>query len=221
MTSDNAVFSSRVSGVARLLRGWTVAVFAVLLAAGGHQAAHSIMHGAADTIPFELLGFSAAITAPIAVGLAGRRISKWSTATTTVVAQIVFHALYSLPYTGAPTVQDAHAHHDLAVLTDSHAGHTMSVAGAEMVHAAATADIVMVAAHIFAAVFTTAVIVRGEQCLVTLVGWLLLAPTRLVLATQPVSIARPKRVPSLSWSWLPRPVDISQARSTRGPPVFV
>ncbi|NLZ97969.1 MAG: hypothetical protein GX920_03995, partial [Micrococcus sp.] len=81
MTSDNAVFSSRVSGVARLLRGWAVAVFAVMLAAGGHQAAHSMMHGAADGIPLELLGFSMAITAPIAVGLAGKRLSRWSTAT--------------------------------------------------------------------------------------------------------------------------------------------
>lgn len=224
MSSDNAVLSSRVSGVARLLRGWAVAVFAVILAAGGHQAAHSMMHGAADTIPLELLGFSVALTAPIAVGLAGKRLSKWSTATTTVVAQLVFHALYSLPYSGVPSVRDPHGHHhghyEPAPITESHATHAMHASGAESLHASAAVDAVMVIAHIFAAVFTTTVIVHGERCLFTLVGWLLLAPTRFVLATQPVSIVRPKLVQGISRVWIPRPVDASQARSTRGPPVF-
>lgn len=219
MTSDNAVFSSRVSGVARLLRGWAVAVFAVMLAAGGHQAAHSMMHGAPDVIPLELLGFSMAITAPIAVGLAGKRLSKWSTATTTVIAQIVFHALYSLPYTGAPAVHDAHGHHHLAPVTQGHTAPAMPAAGAETLHASTTADVVMVVAHIFAAVFTTAVIVHGERCLFVLVGWLLLAPTRFVLAAQPVGIVRPKRVIGISRVWIPRPVDVFRARWTRGPPV--
>ncbi|HIY85232.1 MAG TPA: hypothetical protein H9822_02135 [Candidatus Yaniella excrementavium] len=207
MTSDNAVCSSRVSGVARLLRGWVVAIVAVLLAAGGHQIAHSMMHGTADMLPFELLGFAAAITAPIAVGLVGKRHSTRSTAITTVVAQLVFHALYALPYTGVPSVHDVHAHHESAGL-------------AVTTHASATADMVMVAAHIFAAVFTTAVIVHGERCIFALVGWVLLAPTRLVLATEPASIAHPKRVPSLAWVWTPQSVDVSQACSTRGPPVI-
>lgn len=219
MTSDNAVFSSRVSGVTRLLRGWAVAVFAVMFAAGGHQAAHSMMHGAADGIPLELLAFSVAITAPIAVGLAGKRLSKWSTATTTVIAQIVFHALYSLPYTGAPAAHDAHANHDLAAVTEGHTALAMSAAGAETLHASTTADVVMVIAHIFAAVFTTAVIVHGERCLFILVGWLLLAPTRFVLAAQPVSIVCPKRLIGISRVWIPRLLEVFRARWTRGPPL--
>lgn len=221
MSSDNAVLSSHISGVARLLRGWVVAVLAVMLAAGGHQAAHSILHGTADSIPLELLGFSAAMTAPIAVGLAGKRLSTWSTATTTVVAQFVFHALYSLPYTGMSSIQEAHAHHhDLVPVTEPHGAHAMHVSGAEAVQISGAADVVMIVAHFLAAVFTTAVIVHGERCLVTLVGWLLLAPTRFVLAAEPVSIVRPKLVQRIARVWIPRPIDVSQTRSTRGPPVF-
>lgn len=224
MPSDNAVLSSRVSGIARLARGWAVAVFAVMLAAGGHQAAHSVMHGAADTIPLELLGFSIAVTAPIAVGLAGKRLSKWSTAITTAIGQLVFHALYSLPYSGAVSVDDAHGHHhghhESAPVTASHAVPTMHTSGAEALQTSVAADAIMVFAHIVAAVFTTTVIVHGERCLFTLVGWLLLTPTRLVLAAQPVSVVRPKIVQSRSRVWIPRPVDASRARSTRGPPVF-
>src|SRR5690625_3614374 len=76
--SDNAVQKGHSAGIARFVRGWVVAMLAVILAAGGHQAAHSIMHGGAEPIPLELLVFSAALTAPIAVVLIGNRTSQWS-----------------------------------------------------------------------------------------------------------------------------------------------
>jgi len=217
MSSDNAVPSSRVSGFARLLRGWTVTVIAVMLAAGGHQAAHSIMHGATDTIPVELLGFSMAITAPIAVGLAGKRLATWSTVVVTVVGQVIFHALYSLPSSGVPSVYHANSHqHGLAPVTDAHPAHTMLTEAITSV----TASGVMFLAHIAAATLTTGVIVYGERCLMAIVGWLLLAPTRLVLAALPVSIMGPKVIQPISRIWLPSPIDASRACSTRGPPVY-
>src|SRR5690625_6925236 len=93
--SDNAVQKGHSAGIARFVRGWVVAMLAVILAAGGHQAAHSIVHGIAEPIPLELLAFSAALTAPIAVVLIGNRTSRWATAGTTIFGQLVFHGLYS------------------------------------------------------------------------------------------------------------------------------
>ncbi|GAA2039884.1 hypothetical protein GCM10009720_20540 [Yaniella flava] len=218
--SDIAVPNSRVSGVARLARGWVVAVLAVLFAAGGHQAAHSMMHGSVDAIPVELLVFSVAITAPIAVALAGKRISTWSTMSATVIGQFVFHGLYSLPYTGVPTVQDPHGHHHghLPGL-EEHTAHAVHSHGGAAIHSSAAADIAMLLAHIAAAVLTTGATVFGERCLVAIVGWLLLVPPRLVLATQPVSMPRPKTIQPVSRTWIPSPIDPSQTCSTRGPPV--
>lgn len=60
---------SRDSGAARLWLGWTVALLAILLAAGGRQAAHSVPHGVIETIPWELFGLAIALTALIAVAL--------------------------------------------------------------------------------------------------------------------------------------------------------
>lgn len=196
--SDNAVSPrSRDSGVARLWRGWVVAVLAVLLAAGGHQAAHSFMHGNAESIPWELLGFSAALTAPIAVALAGKRISVVSTGVTTIFGQLAFHTLYSL-------ASSSGASH--------HTGHA--------VQSTAAAGAVMLLAHFLAAVVTTFVIVHGERSLVAIVAWLLLVPVQLVLAASPISTARPKPVPTVGSRWIPHPMNVAQTRWTRGPPVL-
>src|SRR5690625_6788251 len=85
--SDTAVTHSRSTGITRLVRGWIAAIIAVILAAEGHQAVHSLVHGAADPIPVQLLGLSLAVTAPVAVALAGRGPSK-RTAATTIFGQI-------------------------------------------------------------------------------------------------------------------------------------
>jgi hypothetical protein len=196
--TDHAVLSrSRRSGVARLWRGWIVAVLAVLLAAGGHQIAHSIMHGTPDAIAVELLGFAAAVTAPIAVALAGRRIAVWSTGLTTVFGQVVFHFLYSLPYSGA--AQHAATHTGPGAPTDT---------------------LVMLVAHLLAAAITTWIIVYGERSLVRIVSWLMLVPVKLVLAAQLVSFRRPKSLLPVGRVWIPRPMNIAQTRWTRGPPAL-
>lgn len=189
--------SPRRSGAARLWRGWTVAVLAVLLAAGGHQAAHSISHGVTDVIPWELLGFAIALTAPIAVALAGLRIAVWSTGLTTVIGQLAFHTLYSLPQPSA--AHQSGMHHESAALA---------------------ADGLMLSAHLLAATLITWVVVYGERSLVTIVAWLLLAPVKLVLAALPDITARPKPVLPIGRVWIPHPMNIAQTRWTRGPPVL-
>lgn len=215
--SDNAVLSSRSSGVAGLLRGWTVAVLAVLLAAGGHQVAHSIMHGGTESIPLELLVFSAALIAPVAVVLTGKRRSNWSTAVTTICGQVAFHVLYSLPYSGVQggySVHNHHGHHQVALpaAPDAHAAHAMITTPAD--------DAVMLFAHVLAAAVTTLMIVHGERSLVAVVAWLTLAPTRFVLAVLPANLSRPKAVQPMIRVWIPRPMNVSQTRTTRGPPVL-
>src|SRR5699024_10316330 len=93
--SDTAVTHSRSTGITRLVRGWIAAIIAVILAAEGDQAAHSLVHGAADPIPVPRLDLSLPVTAPVAVALAGRGLSK-PPAATTIFGQIAFHLLYSM-----------------------------------------------------------------------------------------------------------------------------
>lgn len=214
--SDDAVLHRRSSGLARFLRGWIIAVLAVLLAAGGHQIAHSMMHGATETIPLPLLAFAAALTAPIAVALSGQRISTWSTAATTIFGQIVFHVLYSLPYTGVSQLPNGHDHH-------GHMAHLVAPETPAVQHAAhttAAADLVMIAAHLLAAALTVVVITHGEHTLTRLAHWLTLAPVRIVLATRPVILARPTSVAAEVRVWIPHPMNVTQTRTTRGPPVL-
>lgn len=215
--SDHAVSShSRRSGTARLWRGWTVALLTVLLAAGGHQAAHSLTHGTTETIPWQIMGFALALTAPIAVALAGRGVSTWATAVVTILGQFAFHLLYSLPYTGTSALAHGDHGHDAAVQIVQpplvHAG--------QAVHGTSTGDFVMLSAHVLAALLTTWVITHAERSLATIVTLLLLTPIRLILATLPVSATQVKSALPIGCVWVPHPRNITQTRWTRGPPVL-
>lgn len=217
MPDHVALTRSRRSGAARLWRGWIVALLAVLLAAGGHQAAHSITHGITEPIPWELLAFSTALTAPVAVALAGRGISAWSTGLTTVFGQLAFHLLYSLPYTGTSALPNGHHHgHGPAGALDD----TFAAATHQAGHSATGGDSVMLGAHVLAAAVTIWVIVRGERSLVTLVAWLLLAPVKLVLAARPPSTGGARTVLPVGRVWIPHPMNFASTRWSRGPPVL-
>ena len=215
--TDQAAFSrSRHTGAAQLWRGWIVALLAVVLAAGGHQAAHSVTHGMTDDLPWELLGFSVALTAPVAVALAGRSISMWATALTTIFGQLAFHLLYSLPYAGFSELPNGHHHGPHAVpQTPVHDPITSHVE-----HSAMAADATMLGAHVLAAVVTTCLVVSGERSLVTLVAWMLLVPAKLVLAAPPISTVRPRAVPAVGRVWIPHPMNLAATRWSRGPPVL-
>lgn len=214
--SDIAVAHSRGAGITRLVRGWVIAAIAVILAAGGHQAAHSIVHGGADPVPVHLLGFSIAVTAPAAVALAGRGPSK-RTAATTIFGQIAFHLLYSTASPGehAGHGSQAHQHHRYHhVVPTVGEAHT-----APAVHAV-TADVIMVVAHLLAAALTTTAVIYGERSLLTVVDWLTLAPSRTLIATRPLCIGAPKTIQAMHTVWIPHPLSVCQARSPRGPPVL-
>ena len=216
MPDHTALSRSRRSGAARLWRGWIVALLSVLLAAGGHQIAHSLTHGMTDALPWALLGFATALTAPVAVALAGRGISAWATGLTTIFGQLAFHVLYSLPHTGSSNLPDEHAHgHHPAPLTEVHTA-TVTHAGQSTM----AADVAMLGAHALAAAITTWIVVRGERSLVTLVAWLLLVPVKLVLATQPLNPARPKPALAVGQVWIPHPMNRAATRWSRGPPVL-
>lgn len=214
--SQHAVSSRRSCGVGRLFRGWIVALLAVVLAAGGHQLAHSAMHGATEALPLPLLIFAAALTAPIAVALTGPRVAAWSTALTTLCGQLAFHALYSLPYTGASALPNGHEHHGPLI-------HTVATSASPIhdgSHVATAADTAMIVAHLLAAVLTIVVIVHGERCLITLAHWLTLTPSRLVLATSSVVTQRFDPRLTAGQAWIPHPMNVLKTRSTRGPPVL-
>jgi len=196
--SDTAVTHSRSTGITRLVRGWIAAIIAVILAAEGHQAVHSLVHGAADPIPVQLLGLSLAVTAPVAVALAGRGPSK-RTAATTIFGQIAFHLLYSMASPGG------HAEHQI---------HTTPAVDA------ATADVLMVLAHLLAAALTTTAVLYGERSLLAIAAWLTLTPSRVLIGTRPLSIGGAKTVQAMHTVWIPHPLNVCQTRSTRGPPVL-
>ena len=216
MTDQAAMSRSRRSGVARLWRGWIVALLAVLLAAGGHQAAHVMIHGMSEAIPWELLGFSTALTAPVAVALAGRGVSVWTTGLATIFGQFAFHLLYSLPYTGTSDLP--HRHHEgyqPVQVTEAHLA-----TPPHMEHGSMAAEASMLGAHILAAAVTTWIIVYGERCLVTLVAWLLLVPAKLVLASPTMGAAHPRSVLPVGRVWIPHPMNLASTRWSRGPPVL-
>ena len=215
--SDRAVSLRRSSGVARLARGWSITVLAVLLAAGGHQIAHSTMHGATEIIPLELLVFSAALTAPVAMLLVGHHASTLATAVTTVVGQGIFHGLYSLPYTGtsASALTTGHDHHH----HPGHHGVIETVVAVPHDHAAGS-DIPMLLAHFVAAGLTTLVVTHGEASLLTLSDWVTLRPVRIMLTAPPVVTHAPRTTVLPGRLWLPHPMNVTTTRTSRGPPVL-
>src|SRR5699024_10883755 len=134
--------------------GWFAAIIAVVLAAERHQAARSRGHGAAGPVPGQLLGISLGVTAPVALALAGRGPSR-RTAATTIFRQIAFHLRYSMASPGG------HAEHQI---------HTTPAVDA------ATADVIMVLAHLLAAALTTTAVLYGERSLLAIAAWLTLTP---------------------------------------------
>lgn len=215
--TDHAVSSrARRSGVARLWRGWVVALLAVLFAAGSHQAAHSVTHGSIENIPWQLLVFSAALTAPIAVALAGRRVATWGTTATIVFGQVAFHLLYSLPYTGVSDLPNGHHQHQgAAPIAEAQLAHINHAA-----HSTGSTDAVMLLAHLIAVALTTWVIVHGERSLLIIVAWLLLTPINLLWASSPLSTDRVCEQFPTGRVWVPHPMNIAPTRWTRGPPVL-
>src|SRR5699024_5682281 len=89
----------------------------------------------------------------------------------------------------------------------------------QAIHASTAADVVMVVAHLLAAVLTAVGSTHGERSLLTIVSWLTLAPIRVVLDTFAVICTRSTSMQPWSRVWIPHALNVSQTRSTRGPPL--
>lgn len=182
----------------RALRGTAAATIATLVAA----TAHTLSGGGA---PHALLVIAvAALAAPPAVWLAGRRAAWWRTAGVIAGAQALFHGAFAV-------VGDAHP------LTSAHAHHAPTGI-APVVAATAGWNAGMTIGHMIAALVTILAVLRGEQLLRRIARGIRRHLARLT-ATLPVPVARLR---PLTACQAPRRTrrPTTSALSRRGPPVF-
>lgn len=182
----------------RVLRGAGAGTTATLAAAASHTLAggHEVS-GAA-------LALALAFAVLVAVALAGRALSLWRLAASTVIGQGAFHVLFSTLGGAAEVVTVGH--------------HQTVLAGTEIVTHASGG---MWTAHGIAAALTFALLAFGERAFVGIrdTGWMLL---RAVLtAPAPLMLGR-NRVPepAVVAVLAPRIVrELHTVRSLRGPPL--
>lgn len=200
----------------RAVRGGLAALSATFVALASHVAG-------GGQVP-DLLGVVVplALSLPVCVAWAGRRLSLLSLSGSVVTSQFFFHVLFVL---GAPSGSP--------VLTEApgHAGHAGVVLPATAAHAAGQAghgtghtDLTMWLWHAVAAAVTVAVLYRGERMLVRLrevagraAAWLLHGDA---VAGRVVTYAGPARpgVPAAALRPLHPGPRLSSVRR-RGPPV--
>lgn len=223
-------------GAARLLRGWTAAAVATLLAAGSHTVA-GLASAPHDAGPHPVVWIlTLALAGPLCTALAGRALSWGRLLGAVGSSQVLFHWLYSMA-SAPPGAGEAAALVRLRA-ADAHAAHTGSAAQAPVpgtsgpvVHAGIPTDPVLVAdhaslamtaAHVLSAVVTVVLLHRGEALAARVVelaaGVVLRSPgARLVHWTPQVRLPRlPSRplVPVLRTGAV-----VSSRLRLRGPPV--
>jgi len=175
-----------VTGPARITRGLLAATLAIGSAAISHSAAgHHGPH-------WIVLVLALAISLPVCSALSSVRLSRIRLGAAVGFSQVVLHGLFALfPASGAASgvvvdsVGTGRGVHDHAV-TVSAAAHTGTVAQV-------LPDAPMILAHALAAVFTFAVIRRGEVLLHALVSLMFLRPA-FILFLRPVSLTGPRAI---------------------------
>ncbi|MDL5353002.1 hypothetical protein [Microbacterium sp. zg-YB36] len=181
----------------RALRGTAAAVIATLVAA----TAHTLSGGGA---PHPLLVVSvAALAAPLAVWLTGRRPAWWRTALVVTGAQALFHGAFALAGDALP-------------LSAGHA-HLSPQRPAGTVTASTDIDPVMIVGHVIAALVTILAVRHGEQLLQRLGRGIRHLAARTAAAPPAPLVRRP----SLTVRVAPvrRSLILDCALSRRGPPV--
>lgn len=181
-----------------------------------------LSHVAAGGAPPSLLGVAVpwALSLLVCLGLAGRRLSAVRLTAAVTAAQALFHLLFALgvvPLAAAATSSTA--------ALDAHAGHMPAAASFASPGVAATIvpDAAMLAAHVVAAIATTALLHRGELLLVGLgvlarrIGLRLRAADRDVV--MPV-VSSPRR-PIVVRMRPPRPRPLIASPARRGPPALL
>ncbi|GAA5203927.1 hypothetical protein [Microbacterium jejuense] len=182
---------------ARALRGTAAAAVATVVAA----TAHTLAGGGAPAPA--LVAAVGILAAPLAVALAGRRLSVWRVGAIVLASQALFHLAFAITAGADPTA--------------SHAHHTMVLAGG--VTPVALPDAPMLVAHVLAAIATVAGLYGGERMLQALGRGI-----RSILSRARVFAPLPS-VPRLLVSRRARAVlparIVLSGLSRRGPPVFV
>ena len=202
-----------------LLRGWSAAVIATLLAAGSHALAG---HGHHDAGPSPLVWIlTLALAGPVCTTLAGRALSWGRLSVAVVFSQALFHGFYSLGPSTAPSaslLQAAeHAHHGAAPAPVTVASSAAAPVAPDAV--AAAPDPSMVLAHLLAAVATVVLLRTGERSVVTALDWVLLRRPVLVLTPAPVPAAHGLRTAESYVQPVLRGVcDLVAGLRWRGPP---
>ncbi len=245
MAHSPPVRPAAVRGTARLLRGWSAAAVATLLAAGSHTLAAVAEpgHAAHDAGPVPIVWIlTLALAGPLCTALGGRRLSWWRLAGGVGASQVLFHGLFSISASagrsgsaaaGAPgppghaghlghAGHPGHAHHtelrpgDLAPALDA-------LPGADPMPALGHLSPAMLAAHLLAAVATVLLLRRGER-LAARVGEL---AAGMILRSPGARLARwvpltpPRRVSARAARPPRRPRDILRPTChLRGPPEF-
>ncbi|MBD7957079.1 hypothetical protein H9651_05480 [Microbacterium sp. Sa4CUA7] len=183
----------------RALRGTAAATIATLVAATAHT-----LSGGGAPHPLLLIAV-AALAAPPAVWLAGRRAAWWRTAGVVAGAQALFHGAFAL-------VGDAHP------LPSSHAHHRQVDIASLPPLVMIDGDATMTIGHLLAALVTILAVLRGEQLVRRIARGLRRHISRLAV-TLPSPIARPR---PLTVCQAPRRVrrTTTSALSRRGPPVL-
>ncbi|MBD3943390.1 hypothetical protein IF188_16995 [Microbacterium sp. NEAU-LLC] len=181
----------------RALRGTAAAAVATIVAA----TAHTLAGGGAPAPA--LVAAVGILAAPLAVALAGRRLSVWRVGAIVLASQALFHLAFAITAGADPAAPHAH--------------HTTVLAGG--VAPVALPDAPMLVAHVLAAIATVAGLYGGERMLRALGRGIrsILARAR-VLGTLP---AVPRRLASHRVQ-VTRPAQaVLSGLSRRGPPVFV
>lgn len=181
----------------RALRGTAAAWVATIVAATGHTLAGGGAPSPAFVVAIGVLA------SPVAVALAGRRLTAWRVAASVLVSQALFHTAFAVTASADPAA--LHGHH-------------VAHLGGEL-NPVVLPDAPMLVAHVLAAAITTLALVRGERMLRALGRGIraLFAPMAGVVppVVAPPRIAAVVRVPGA-----PGRVVLSDL-APRGPPAFV
>jgi hypothetical protein len=147
---------------ARVARGMTVAVIAVVTAAFSHVAAGGAAPGSLGT------GLALAFAVLVSIALAGRRLSASRLAAAVVLSQAVFHVLFSLG--AAIPSANGHAVSMLGMVMSGGTESRLPALGSPGAASALELDGArMWLGHAVAAVATIVVLLHGERSLLALV----------------------------------------------------
>lgn len=197
----------------RIVRGWIGALICTCLAAASHTLADGIAP------PLVIVGLVLAISGVICTALAAAKFSLLRTTLAVLMSQGLYHLVFGL-----------FGHHGsgghLTAIggTGVHANHTMALSVDPSLSASpalgTSAEQLMLASHLVAAVLTIAMLRKGEQAAATLLESILLCIPHLILFARSWQPSSPRSTPvPTSPAGIIRFDVLLPALRRRGPPV--